>query len=378
MTELREPPPRRRPTGSVVIPAYNEAANIANSLRLIARVLVEDVADRDWEVIVLDDGSVDDTAVLAAKAVSALDLGGISVKVFQHAVNRGLGAALQSAIAASTGDVVVIVDCDLSYSPEHIPKLVRALETERAQVALASPYMNGGSTLGVPRAIERRSRLANAFLARVSNSPLHTLTGMVRAYDGAFVRSLALRSSDDVINIEALYKAGVLRARVVEVPAVLDWREITERASRTRLRNKRTRTKTYHTVVSGLLFRPYMVFAGGGFVLFCLGAMLGLTAMLLPGMQLGLTVLGVCMLVTGISCGLLSLLSVQVKRCFEELYFLQSKARNHLVRATEYRLAVPFASPGQQADHDVVVSGPDVAFTAYDQYTDDMSAKRTA
>ncbi len=48
--------------------------------------------------------------------------------------------------------------------------------------------MPGGSTIGVPPALERRSRIANRFLARLVPSELHTLTGMVRAYDGPFIR----------------------------------------------------------------------------------------------------------------------------------------------------------------------------------------------
>lgn len=316
--------PRTRMTGTVLIPAYNEADTIDRGLAQVVEVLRTTLADMAWEVVVVDDGSADDTAQRARAAADALDGSDVAIRVVQHAVNRGLGGALQTGFATSTGDVVVVVDCDLSYHPMHIPLLVDALEETDAQIAVASPYMPGGRTIGVPAQIERRSRIANAFLGFVSNSSIHTFTGMVRAYDGPFVRGLALRTMDDVLNVEALYKTGVLRGRVIEVPAVLDWSGLADRSARTRFGSKRTRSKTFHLVVSGLLFRPHIVFAALGTIAVVLGGAMGLLAALLPGSQVGLTVLGVSGMVTGVVTCLAALLSVQVKRSFEDLYHLQS------------------------------------------------------
>ncbi len=317
----------RDATGTVVVPAYNEGEIVAMTLPRIAEVLRTALPGRRWEIVVVDDGSADDTAVNAAAAATEIGQTGIAVRVLRHSGNRGLGGALQTGITASTGDVVVVMDCDLSYHPNHIVTLVQALEDNTAQVAVASPYMPGGRTVGVPPHLERRSRVANGFLARASTTGLHTLTGMVRAYDGPFVRELALKATDDVINVEALYKTQVLCGRVVEVPATLDWRGLKTRVGRSRMGSRRTRAKIYQTLVSGLLFRPYLVFMAGGLALIALGALLGLTAMILPYSQFGLTVLGVSLMGTGLLVGFTSLLSVQVKRCFEELYYLQSHAR---------------------------------------------------
>jgi|GEM_PF-556398 len=320
-------------TGTVVLPAYNESAMVAESLGRIAAVLGTALDDRRWEILVIDDGSVDDTAAIAVAAATTISTPAVAVRVLRHITNRGLGGALQTGFTASTGDVVVVVDCDLSYHPDHIPPLVRAVEDGRAQVAVASPYMPGGRTIGVPPALERRSRLANRFLALLSRSELHTFTGMVRAYDGPFIRELALKAVDDVINVEALYKTGLLHGRVVEVPATLDWRGLGARAGRSRMRDRRTRAKTYEMIVRGVMYRPYLVFATGGVLLAFAGGMIGLMAMLLPGSQVGLTVLGVSMMIAGFSAGLVSVLSMQVKRGFEELFYQQSTAR-HLVRTT--------------------------------------------
>jgi glycosyltransferase involved in cell wall biosynthesis len=327
MTEPHTPPRFAR-TGTVLVPAFNEAAGIADSLRRIAEVLVAEQADRIWEIIVIDDGSSDDTAALAEAAAVRIRSPQVTVRVLRHVVNRGLGGALQTGFAASTGDVVVVVDCDLSYHPRHISPLVAAVVEQRAQIAVASPYMPGGSTIGVPTVLERRSRWANKFLATFSRSGLHTFTGMVRAYDGPFVRALPLRSVDDVINVEALYKAGLVHGRIVEVPATLDWSGLAGRAARTRWRgNRRTRAKAYEMVVRGVLFRPYVVFGLGGLLLSLAGGLLGLATFMMPASPVGLTVLGVSMVMAGFAGILASILSIQVKRGFEELYYQQSAAR---------------------------------------------------
>jgi glycosyltransferase involved in cell wall biosynthesis len=313
--------------GTVLLPAHNEAAVIADTLHRVAHVLRSQLPERDWEVLVVDDGSTDDTAGLTEIAAAALTAPGLTVRLLRHLRNRGLGGALQTGFAASTGDVVVVVDCDLSYHPDHIPGLVRAVEDGRAQIAVASPYMPGGRTIGIPAGVERRSRMANRFLAALSDSDLHTFTGMVRAYDGPFIRELALKSLDDIINVETLYKTGLLHGRVVEVPATLDWSGLSARAARNPLLGRRTRAKTLEMLVRGVLYRPYLVFAIGSVLLAAVGAGLGLGAMLAPGEQVGLTVLGVSLLVAGFSSGLVSVLSMQVKRGFEELYYQQSPAR---------------------------------------------------
>jgi glycosyltransferase involved in cell wall biosynthesis len=346
-------------TGTVVLPAYNEEEGLADSLARIIDVLHAELDDRRWEILIVDDGSTDDTAAIAVSAAAELSTTAVSVRVLRHIRNRGLGGALQTGFTASVGDVVVVVDSDLSYHPGHIPPLVRAVEDGKAQISVASPYMPGGKTIGVPPALERRSRLANRFLAALSGSDLHTYTGMVRAYDGPYIRELALKAFDDIINVETLYKTGLLHGRVVEVPATLDWRGLTARAGRTRLRSRRVRAKTYEMIVRGILYRPYLVFSAGGVLLALLGGLIGLAALFTPGSQVGLTVLGVSMVVAGFSAGLVSVLSMQMKRGLEELFYQQSPARRMIRTVSDEPLpplSVLAASGLPEEERDAVAS----------------------
>jgi glycosyltransferase involved in cell wall biosynthesis len=106
---------------SVLIPVYNEKPTINE---LLSAVLAVEIAK---EVIVVDDCSTDGTA-------AALDRWTDKVQVFCHPVNRGKGAAVRTALAASTGDAVIIQDADLEYDPRDYINLVAPIERGEAQV----------------------------------------------------------------------------------------------------------------------------------------------------------------------------------------------------------------------------------------------------
>jgi cellulose synthase/poly-beta-1,6-N-acetylglucosamine synthase-like glycosyltransferase len=177
------------------------------------------------------------------------------VRVLRHRVNFQLGQALRYAFNNCRGDYIVTVDSDLSYDPSHIGRLLIEIERSGARIVVASPYMEGGRTVAVPTVRRIASRAANVFLSAASRGSLATLTGMVRAYDRRFLRTLDLRSMGPEINVEILYKAALLHARVVEIPAVLDWSFHGPDPRRRGSVGALLRT-TAKALVSGFLFRP--------------------------------------------------------------------------------------------------------------------------
>ena len=103
---------------TVVIPAYNEENGVAPQVRAVQAVL--DEHSIDYEIIIVDDGSVDDTAKAAVKA---------GVRVLQHVGNRGYGAALKTGIRAATYENIAIIDADGTYPADQIPVMLQQLKT---------------------------------------------------------------------------------------------------------------------------------------------------------------------------------------------------------------------------------------------------------
>ena len=118
---------------SLVIPAYNESASIA---AVIERL---DALERELEVIVVDDGSVDDTLEIVERHAEHA----AHVRVLRHERNRGKGAAVRTGIAASTGQFVVIQDADLEYDSVDIPKLLGPLDEGVADVVYGTRLRGG-------------------------------------------------------------------------------------------------------------------------------------------------------------------------------------------------------------------------------------------
>jgi glycosyltransferase involved in cell wall biosynthesis len=193
------------------------------------------------------------------------------VKLKTLPVNMRLGEALRCGFAMSIGDIVVVLDADLSYSVDHIDTMLRVMREEHAKVVVASPYMKGGETTAIPWHREVMSREVNRLLSATSQSKVKTVTGMVRAYDGMFIRSLPLKSMGPEINTEILYKAQVLRARVAEVPAHLDWSDQTERMAKRKV-SIRFSTTSKLLMFNSFLFRPIQFFIIPGLLLFAVAA----------------------------------------------------------------------------------------------------------
>lgn len=116
--ERPAPPGDRRV--SIVVPAYCESGRIGDSVREIRATLGAWAGEDGLEIVVVDDGSHDDTEIEAAAAGADL--------VVRHDRNRGKGAAVRSGVLASSGRCVVFTDADLSYSPDQIPALVERIE----------------------------------------------------------------------------------------------------------------------------------------------------------------------------------------------------------------------------------------------------------
>ncbi|MDP3762770.1 MAG: glycosyltransferase family 2 protein, partial [bacterium] len=105
---------------SVVLPAFNEEENVPRIEPELLPVL-EKIAP-DWEVIVVDDGSRDKTALLVEK------MNHPKIRLIKHGVNKGIAEALKTGLAAAAGEYIVFLDSDFTFHPSLIPRLFEAFE----------------------------------------------------------------------------------------------------------------------------------------------------------------------------------------------------------------------------------------------------------
>ena len=115
---------------SVLMPVYNERATIARAVERVRSLPIS------MEIICVDDGSTDGTR----DVLRELRVSGRIDELVTHEVNRGKGAAIRSALARATGDVVVIQDADLEYDPSDILRLMGPMEDGRADAVFGSRF----------------------------------------------------------------------------------------------------------------------------------------------------------------------------------------------------------------------------------------------
>jgi glycosyltransferase involved in cell wall biosynthesis len=199
------------PLLSVVMPAFNEKDTIEE---IVARVLAVPVRK---ELIVVDDCSTDGTREILAALQRKLGF-----RLLLHERNQGKGAALRSGFAEVQGDLVIVQDADLEYSPEEYPDLVQLICEGRADVVYGSRF------LGRHRVFLFTHYLGNRLLNVLTNVLYNTmLTDMETCYKvmrTEVLRSFSLRSNGFGIEPELTAKIFKRGFRVYEVPITYDGR----------------------------------------------------------------------------------------------------------------------------------------------------------
>jgi glycosyltransferase involved in cell wall biosynthesis len=251
---------------SIVIPMFNEAENVETTLKKVEEALAS--FEGTYEIIAVNDGSLDNTLEILEKVESQNEK--VKVKVVTYSKNLGRGMALRKGFEKSSGEIVVSIDADLSYDPHYILNLVNALETEEETgLVLASPYMPGGGVQDVPTFRLWISRFGNKILRFAMPNRIYTSTGIFRAYRKQVLDSLELESDGKEIHLEILSKAIALGYRVREIPAILTGRQ-----------KGRSKFRFRKTAISHLVFsvfeKPMIIFGFLGIGTLGVGFLIGL------------------------------------------------------------------------------------------------------
>lgn len=114
---------------SIIMPVYNEEATIKRVLDTVKSVEI------DKEIIVVDDGSTDNTSQILRQ------INDPQIRVFYHQKNQGKGAAVRTALEHVSGDIVIIQDADLEYDPQEYPHMLRLIKDGSADVVYGSRFL---------------------------------------------------------------------------------------------------------------------------------------------------------------------------------------------------------------------------------------------
>lgn len=233
---------------SVVVPLYNEAGNVA---RLVAE-LVESLSERDFEIVLVDDGSDDDTASELAKVAEHES----RVRVVYLTRNFGQTAALAAGLAEATAETIVTMDGDLQNDPSDIPAL---LEKLLEGFDVVSGWRQDRSGSFVARRLP--SRVANWFISLVVGGGVHDNGCALKAYQREFLEQLQLYGDGHRI---LMAQAVGLGAKIAEV-------RVSDRP-RSYGESKYGLSRIYRVLLdllalkflSSYAFKPIRVFGGAG------------------------------------------------------------------------------------------------------------------
>lgn len=192
---------------SVVIPCFNERNTIEQVVNSVRSAPIQDI-----EIIIVDDGSTDGTIGVLKEKIA-----GLADQIIYQPENRGKGAALRAGFAATTGDVVLVQDADLEYSPSDYPALLAPILSGNADVVFGSRFLGGRPH----RVLYFWHMMGNRFLTLLSNMftnlNLTDVETCYKVFRAPLLKDLDLRERGFGFEPEITAKLAKMRCRIYEV-----------------------------------------------------------------------------------------------------------------------------------------------------------------
>ncbi|OYT33259.1 dolichol-P-glucose synthetase [Archaeoglobales archaeon ex4484_92] len=203
---------------SIVLPAYNEATKLADSVHEVVRVLTN--LNYDFEVIIAEDGSTDGTDLIASELSNEID----NVVHLHYEERLGRGKALVNAFRYASGDIVVYMDVDLSTNLKHLPDLINAINVEGYDIAIGSRLSRGSK---VERSIKRdlASKIYNLLVRILLGSRIQDHQCGFKAFKKDIILDICKNVKDNhwFWDTEVLILAQKLGYKIKEIP--VEWRQ---------------------------------------------------------------------------------------------------------------------------------------------------------
>ena len=202
---------------SIIVPAYNEADRLGESLKTILTYLEQ--SNPTAEIIVVDDGSNDKTANIAEQVLAGKP--NVASRVIRYEQNRGKGFAVRTGLLAARGEIAVFSDADLSTPIEETQKLVEPIETGEIDVAFGSRALDR-SLIGThqPWRREQSGKVFNAIVRLATGLPFWDTQCGFKAFRLSVFRPLlgVMQIDRFGFDVEFLYVANLANLRLREIP----------------------------------------------------------------------------------------------------------------------------------------------------------------
>jgi len=196
---------------SILIPVYNEKATLRTLLERVRNAPV----DLEKEIVLVDDFSTDGSRELLAEIAAAKP--GESLRVLYHERNRGKGAAVRTALANATGDIMLIQDADLEYDPAEYPALLQPILDDRADVVFSTRFLGGPH-----RVLYYRHYLGNRIITTVSNIltnlNLSDIESGYKLFRAGLLSASDIKSNRFGLEPELVARLARRNCRIFEVP----------------------------------------------------------------------------------------------------------------------------------------------------------------
>jgi glycosyltransferase involved in cell wall biosynthesis len=205
---------------SIVIPVYNEKRTIRQLLETVEHSCDEQKLER--EIIVVDDASSDGTTALLRQLAE-----GLRFTLLVQEKNGGKGTAVRRGIAAASGDIVLIQDADLEYSPDDYPALLRPILAGRADVVYGSRFL--GTERKVLLFWHTLGNKLITFLSNMfTNLNLTDVETCYKAFRREIIQNIHLECRKFDFEIEVTVKVAKMKCRIFEVPVSYNGRTYEE------------------------------------------------------------------------------------------------------------------------------------------------------
>jgi len=205
------------PRLSIIVPAYKEAARLGTTLRAILDYLNE--TDEGAELIVVDDGSRDDTTVIAERAIT--ECGTVSARVIRYERNRGKGYAVRAGLLSAGANIALFSDADLSTPIAETPRLVDPIRNNECDLAFGSRALDR-SLIGThqPWRREQGGRVFNLIVRAATGLPYWDTQCGFKAFRMDVCRPLieAAQIERFGFDVEWIYLAHLAGLRLREIP----------------------------------------------------------------------------------------------------------------------------------------------------------------